>query len=165
MINKELHEMLMENKDHYLIPGEIVAHVQADNALTHAFILLSTVKYSEIPVLDNDSRFVGLLSLSMVTEPMLELDDLSFGPLEKLKVKDVMRTDVATIEDPYDLEHVLHLLVNHPFLPVVTANGDFTGIVTRREAMKSFNHILHDIDKEFDLTAKKKTIVKKECDK
>ena len=59
-------------------------------------------------------------------------------------------TKVATIDDPYDLENVLHLLVDNPFIPVVQ-DGYFTGIVTRREVMKGINNIGHNIDKNFQL--------------
>lgn len=67
-----------------------------------------------------------------------------------MTVKDVMQTEVATIDDPYDLENVLHLLVDNPFIPVVQ-DGYFTGIVTRREVMKGINNIGHNIDKNFQL--------------
>ncbi|KRN27467.1 CBS domain containing protein [Lactobacillus selangorensis] len=143
--------MLLENRDHYLIPGDRVAHVEENNPLTHAFLVLTKVRYSKIPVLAHDSTFVGLLSMPMITETMLGLDELSFAPLDQLTVKDVMQTDVTTIQDPYDVENVLHLLVDKPFLPVVAENSDFTGIVTRREMMKSVNHLVHNIDKEYDL--------------
>ena len=46
----------------------------------------------------------------MITETMLGLDHMSFNSLDTMTVKDVMQTEVATIDDPYDLENVLHLL-------------------------------------------------------
>ena len=59
-----------------------------------------------------------------------------------MTVKDVMQTEVATIDDPYDLENVLHLLVDNPFIPVVQETGYFTGIVTRREVYEGDQIIL-----------------------
>ena len=82
---------------------------------------------------------------------MLGLDHLSFDSLRKMTVKDVMQTDVVTIKDPYDIEETLHLLVDHPYLPVISDEGDFTGIVTRREMMKSFNRVAHNIEKEYKI--------------
>jgi predicted transcriptional regulator len=83
--------------------------------------------------------------MPMITETMLGLEKLSFDKLDTLCVGDVMQTDVATIENPYDTEDVLHLLVDNPFLPVVADTGEFTGIVTRREWMKTFNHLVHTV--------------------
>ncbi len=113
-------------------------------------MVLTKVRYAKIPVLDHDSKFKGLISLPMITETMLGLDHMSFNSLDTMTVKDVMQTEVATIDDPYDLENVLHLLVDNPFIPVVQ-DGYFTGIVTRREVMKGINNIGHNIDKNFQL--------------
>ncbi|WP_127849510.1 cyclic-di-AMP-binding protein CbpB [Lacticaseibacillus hulanensis] len=145
MIDPEINEILMQNKEHFVIPASRVATVQADNSLTHAFLVLTKVRYSKIPVLGADDQFEGLLSMPMITETMLGLEKLSFDKLDTLCVGDVMQTDVATIENPYDTEDVLHLLVDNPFLPVVADTGEFTGIVTRREWMKTFNHLVHTV--------------------
>lgn len=133
-----------------MISADMVATVSENNPLSHAFLVLTKVRYAKIPVLDHDSKFKGLISLPMITETMLGLDHMSFNSLDTMTVKDVMQTEVATIDDPYDLENVLHLLVDNPFIPVVQ-DGYFTGIVTRREVMKGINNIGHNIDKNFQL--------------
>lgn len=153
MISDAFQNLLLENKEHFLIPGEMVASVQENNSLEHAFILLTTVKYSSIPVLDNHSKFKGMLTMPLITETMLGLDHLSFDNLRKMTVQDVMKKDVVTIKDPYDIEETLHLLVDHPYLPVLSDDGEFTGIVTRREMMKSFNRVAHNIEKEYRIEA------------
>ena len=141
MLNQAIANMLIENRHHFMISADMVATVSEDNPLSHAFLVLTKVRYAKIPVLDHDS---------MITETMLGLDHISFQSLDTMTVKDVMETDVATISDPYDLENVLHLLVDNPFIPVVQ-DGYFTGIVTRREVMKGINNIGHNIDKHFQL--------------
>ncbi|KRK45416.1 CBS domain-containing protein [Dellaglioa algida] len=153
MIAKSIEKMLSENQEHFLIPAEMVANVQENNFLDHALLVLTKVRYAKIPVLDNDYKFKGLLSLSMITETMLGLDELDVSKLHEIYVKDVMETDMPTIQDPYDIENVLHLLVDHPFLSVVSNDGSFTGIVTRRELMKSLNHIAHEFEKDYTVQA------------
>ncbi|AKU34090.1 CBS domain-containing protein [Lacticaseibacillus paracasei] len=150
MLNPVIANMLIENRHHFMISADMVATVSEDNPLSHAFLVLTKVRYAKIPVLDHDSKFKGLISLPMITETMLGLDHMSFNSLDTMTVKDVMQTEVATIDDPYDLENVLHLLVDNPFIPVVQ-DGYFTGIVTRREVMKGINNIGHNIDKNFQL--------------
>lgn len=151
MIDPAISNMLMENKEHFLIPASRVATVEADNSLTHAFLVLTKVRYSKIPVVRHGEQFVGLLSMPMITDTMLGLEKLDVDTLDDHCVSDVMDQNVATIENPYDIEEVMHLLVDNPFLPVVSKEGDFTGIVTRREWMKSFNFLAHNLDREFDL--------------
>ena len=150
MLNPVIANMLIENRHHFMISADMVATVSENNPLSHAFLVLTKVRYAKIPVLDHDSKFKGLISLPMITETMLGLDHMSFNSLDTMTVKDVMQTEVATIDDPYDLENVLHLLVDNPFIPVVQ-DGYFTGIVTRREVMKGINNIGHNIDKSFQL--------------
>lgn len=150
MLNPVISNMLIENRHHFMISADMVATVSENNPLSHAFLVLTKVRYAKIPVLDHDSKFKGLISLPMITETMLGLDHMSFNSLDTMTVKDVMQTEVATIDDPYDLENVLHLLVDNPFIPVVQ-DGYFTGIVTRREVMKGINNIGHNIDKNFQL--------------
>ena len=150
MLNPVIANMLIENRHHFMISAEMVATVSENNPLSHAFLVLTKVRYAKIPVLDHDSKFKGLISLPMITETMLGLEHMSFNSLDTMTVKDVMQTEVATIDDPYDLENVLHLLVDNPFIPVVQ-DGYFTGIVTRREVMKGINNIGHNIDKNFQL--------------
>ncbi|KRL02704.1 CBS domain-containing protein [Liquorilactobacillus capillatus DSM 19910] len=146
--------MLNERQDHFLIPAEIVANVQETNHLDHAFLVLTKVRYSKIPVLDNEQHFKGLLSLSMITETMLGMNGIDATKLSRKTVGDVMEKDTPTITLPYDFEEILHLLVNQPFLVVVNQDGIFTGIVTRREVMKSFNYVAHDLDKDYNVSEK-----------
>ena len=159
MLNPVIANMLIENRHHFMISADMVATVSENNPLSHAFLVLTKVRYAKIPVLDHDSKFKGLISLPMITETMLGLDHMSFNSLDTMTVKDVMQTEVATIDDPYDLENVLHLLVDNPFIPVVQ-DGYFTGIVTRREVMKGINNIGHNIDKNFQLEPLTDTVPK-----
>ncbi|ETY73825.1 cyclic-di-AMP-binding protein CbpB [Lactiplantibacillus fabifermentans] len=154
MFIKPVEDMLMRNADHYLIPADIVANVQTDNNLYHAFLVLTKVKYSKIPVLDNDGHFEGLVSLPLITEQMLSDDQLNVDILMQKRVCDVMEHDVRTVEQVSDIEATLHLMIDNPFVPVVDHEGYFKGIVTRREFMKSFNFLTHEIGKQYDMIEK-----------
>lgn len=46
---------------------------------------------------------------------MIDLQTISMDPLEGLTVADVTETDVPTIDENWELEEVLHLLVDSPF--------------------------------------------------
>ena len=57
MIAKAAQRMIEERESKFLIPSEIVANVQEDNHLDHAFLVLTKVKYAKIPVLDSEQHF------------------------------------------------------------------------------------------------------------
>ena len=150
MFSPSIQHLIEEKSGSLLIPASRIAFVQEDNPLYHAFLILTKVKYSKIPVLDKDKRVVGLLSLAMITDKMLTNDAISTAPLDTLKVKDVMQTDFDKINFvETTLETQLHLLINNAFLPVVDDRGVFQGLLTRREWIKAFNYVVHTYDKHY----------------
>ena len=154
MLIQPVEDLLSRNADHYLIPADVVANVQTDNNLYHAFLVLTKVKYSKIPVLDHGGHFEGLVSLPLITEQMLGFDQLNTEILLQKRVCDVMETQVKTVHDVDDVEETLHLMIDNPFVPVVDEQQIFQEIVTRREFMKSFNFLTHEIGKQYDMIEK-----------
>ncbi|MGA3392754.1 cyclic-di-AMP-binding protein CbpB [Lactiplantibacillus pentosus] len=154
MLIQPVADLLSRNADHYLIPADMVANVQTDNNLYHAFLVLTKIKYSKIPVLDHSGYFEGLVSLPLITEQMLGFDQLNTEVLLQQRVQDVMETQVKTVHDVDDVEATLHLMIDNPFVPVVDDDNLFEGIVTRREFMKSFNFLTHEIGKQYDMIEK-----------
>lgn len=148
MISPDIEHLMLNKKKSMVIPAENVANVMAEHPLEHALLVLSKVGYSSIPVLDREDHFVGLLSLTEIVNKMLELDDIDSDNLSRYTVAEVMDTKIPTIKADYCLEDVLHGLVDAAYLPVVDEQGVFTGIVTRREILKSVNHTFHELGKE-----------------
>ncbi len=81
---------------------------------------------------------------------MLDTDHIAPENLRRMKVKDVMQTDFRVVEDPDDLDEVMHLLVDDSFVPVVSDDRTFTGIITRRELLKRVNYLAHNFDDCFE---------------
>ncbi|CCI84992.1 cystathionine beta-synthase (CBS) domain protein [Lactobacillus pasteurii DSM 23907 = CRBIP 24.76] len=152
MFSPSIKHLIQEKSGAFLIPATRIAFVQEDNPLYHAFLILTKVKYSKIPVLDKDHKVVGLLSLSMITDKMLTTSEISIDPLNQLKVKDVMQTKFDKINFVQTtLETQLHLLIDNAFLPVVDDRGVFQGLLTRREWIKAFNYVVHNFDKNYEV--------------
>ncbi|MFD2387369.1 cyclic-di-AMP-binding protein CbpB [Enterococcus rivorum] len=148
MIGMAVKELLIEKQETFLIPAENVANVMYLNPLSHALLVLSQVKYSRIPVLDKGDRFVGLISLSDVVDKMFDLTKVDLEKLNEFTVADVMEVNVPVIREDWELENVLHLLVNASFVPVVDEKQRFKGIITRKELLKAVNHMAHELEKE-----------------
>ncbi|MGX7148729.1 cyclic-di-AMP-binding protein CbpB [Enterococcus ureasiticus] len=148
MIGTAVKELLLEKQETFLIPAENVANVMCLNPLSHALLVLSQVKYSKIPVLDKGDRFVGLISLSDVVDKMFDITSVDFDKLQDFTVADVMEVNVPVIGEQWELEDVLHLLVDAAFLPVVDDNQCFKGIITRKELLKAINHMAHELERK-----------------
>ena len=154
MIGKYTEELLKENQDNFIVPAENVATVLYNHPLEHALLILSKVGYAKIPVLDSEDHLVGLISLANIVNKMMGLTGFDYRLLEGLTVADVMEVNVPTVTQTEDLENVLHLLVNGSFLPVVDEENVFEGIITRKEILKSVNHLVHELDRRFVIEPK-----------
>ena len=152
MFSPSIQRLLEDKSGSFIIPASRIAFVEDDNPLYHAFMILTRVKYSKIPVLDNKNRVVGLLSLAMITDKMMVTDKITLDPLTELKVKDVMQTNFDKINFAQTtLEAQLHLLVDNAFLPVVDNHGVFQGLLTRREWIKAFNYVAHNFENKYQV--------------
>lgn len=154
LIGQTVEKILLENQENFLVPAENVASVFYNHPLSHALLVLSKVGYSKIPVLDSEDHLVGLISLSNIVERMMDLTGFSMENIEGLTVADVMEVNVNCIKENDELEGMLHLLVDQAFLPIVDDDNVFVGIITRKEILKSVNHLAHEIERRYLLISK-----------
>ncbi len=157
LIGPTVEKILLENQENFLVPAENVASVFYNHPLSHALLVLSKVGYSKIPVLDSEDHLVGLISLSNIVEKMMDLTGFSMENIEGLTVADVMEVNVACIQADGDLEDMLHHLVDQAFLPIVDEDKVFVGIMTRKEILKSVNHLAHELERRYLLISKEET--------
>ncbi|MFV0558340.1 MAG: cyclic-di-AMP-binding protein CbpB [Enterococcus sp.] len=149
MIGPVVKKLLQENQENFLIPANNVATLMENHPLEHALLVLSKVGYSKIPVLDKHDQFVGLIGLSEIVGKMIDLTQIDAQNLVGLTVKDVMIDESVCINEQNDLEELLHLLVDHAFLPMVNEQQVFVGIVTRKALLKSVNHLAHELERRY----------------
>lgn len=121
-----------------MIPSEKVAHVQINNPLEHALLVLVKSGYSAVPVLDTSYKLVGMISKTVILNEILGIERFEIEKLSELKVKDVMNSDVLSLKKENNLLDGLNATINHAFICVVDENGYFDGILTRRAILKQF---------------------------
>ncbi|HZJ69034.1 MAG TPA: cyclic-di-AMP-binding protein CbpB [Candidatus Eisenbacteria bacterium] len=154
MINKHIEELLLYDDSELMIKSEDVATVRIENTLLHAMMVLSTVGYSSIPVLDNQHRLQGTVTLPRIIEGVKDQIHYDWDQLSQKRVKDVICHDYSPISVDADLEDVLHKLVDHNFVCITDNEGIFLGIITRKSILKRVNFLVHEIDNYFDLSIK-----------
>ena len=125
-----------------MISSERVAHVQRDNNLEHALLVLTRSGYTAIPVLGHDFKLHGLISTPKIMDAILGLERIEFEKLEEIKVAEVMEPDLPYLKETDSMEKALELLIDHPFICVVGDAETFEGILTRRQVMKQTNRLL-----------------------
>ncbi|UKS66958.1 cyclic-di-AMP-binding protein CbpB [Rossellomorea marisflavi] len=145
MISLSSKELLETSIKEYIIPSEKVAHVQVGNSLEHALLLLTRSGYSSIPVLDPSFRLHGLISSRLITDNILGLERFEFENLEERKVESVMSTDLSTISIDSTFKEAFNLLIDQPFLCVVSSEGHFEGIMTRRVVLKELKKHIYQM--------------------
>lgn len=126
-----------------MISSEKVAHVQFNNPLEHALLILVKSGYSAVPVLDYDYKFRGIIGKNDILNEVLGMERFEMERLSEIKVEEVVKEDIPCIkkQDPFlvCLKHV----IDHPFICVVDENGYFDGILTRRAILKELNKYVH----------------------
>jgi len=129
--------------------------------LAEARELMHKHKIHHLPVVDDNNRLIGLVTLTNVlaaTDSILRDPDNSIHPAD-VGVKDIMVTDVATVDERASLRQAALFLEKHRIgcLPVVT-EGMLKGIITETDFVAVAINLLEQLedcepDDEFAETA------------
>lgn len=153
MIAKEFENFLLQQEDTFLTPAENLAVLIDTHNADHAILLLSQMTYSRVPVVTDQKKFVGTISLT---------DILSYQMQHEIPDEEFMTTDIVhmakkddlTVGPAFTLTEVLHKLVDESFLPVVDQDNTFQGIITRKSILKAVNALLHSFANEYEIHPK-----------
>lgn len=151
MISEHIKKMLVDSASSLVKPAEEVAVIGLTNRLNHAMLILTSDKYAIVPVLDENSKMHGLISLPIIMQSIINIEDVEFEKLADIEAREVMDTDYPYVYEDFELEDVLRMLVNHAFITVVDENNYFKGIITRSEILKGTNRIAHDFEKLYEV--------------
>ncbi|GIO25999.1 cyclic-di-AMP-binding protein CbpB [Ornithinibacillus bavariensis] len=119
-----------------MIPSEKVAHVQLNNPLEHALLVLVKSGYSAVPVLDSTYRLQGTIGKTRILNEILGLEQFEIERLSTLQVQEVMVTDIPRLLKEDTILDGLKALIDYPFVCIVDEEGYFDGILTRRALLK-----------------------------
>lgn len=141
-----MEKMLLNDLDTLIKPADELAVIGANHTLDHALLLMTRNKYSLVPVIDEKSKLQGLISLAIIMDAIIDIEDVEFDKLADIQVKEVMEKDYPSVTVDYELENVLRKLVNHAFVSVIDDEGILLGIITRQEILRGTNRILHNFE-------------------
>lgn len=141
-------DLLNESITPFIIPAEEVAHVQPDNSLEHALLVLVKSGYTAIPVLDLDSRLKGIISKAQILDSILGIERLEPEKLDNCLVEDMMTTSYITVQENAKFEKVMQQSIQHPFVCVENSSEEFVGLIPRSKILAFLNGYLHDLRKK-----------------
>lgn len=122
--------------DELMIPSEKVAHVQINNPLEHALLVLVKSGYAAVPVLDTSYKYVGIIGKTVILDQILGLENFEIEKLSEMKVKEVMDSNIPTLTRENTLLEGLNAVIDHTFVCLIDKDGFFDGILTRRAILK-----------------------------
>lgn len=126
-----------------MISSEKVAHVQLNNPLEHALLILLKSGYSAVPVLDSKYRFKGTIGKGSILNETLGLERFEMENLSTKTVESIMDTDIPCLKKSANFFECLKILIDYSFICIIDENGFFDGIVTRRAILKQMNQYFH----------------------
>ena len=123
--------------------------VEPSSSLADARELMQTNRIHHLPVVENDGDLVGLVTLTNVlaaTDSFLRDDDSRIHASD-IRIKDVMVTDLATVDEGASLRQAALFIEKHKIgcLPVVT-NNKLKGIITDSDFVAVAINLLEQIE-------------------
>lgn len=121
----------------YLIPKEKVQYVTESFTIRQALEKMSYHKYSEIPIINDDGKYIGSLREGDILWYIKEKYHLDLSKAENKTIKMLKRNRSAKpIRVDANIEDLLDMAINQNFIPVLDDRDLFIGIVTRKDIMK-----------------------------
>lgn len=126
-----------------MISSEKVAHVQINNPLEHALLVLIKSGYSAVPVLDGSYKLVGTIGKTAILNRVLGLERIEIEKLSDIRVHEVMNDEIPSLSSDDTFMNGLNAVINHPFVCVSDEDGYFDGILTRRAILKQLKRDIY----------------------
>ena len=133
----------------YLTPKCDCAYIEDDDTLRQALEKMENRRYSAIPMLNRDGRYVGTLTEGDLLWGIKNKYGLDLREAEQTPITAIeRRRDYIPISVRSDMEDLVRIALNQNFVPVLDDEGKFIGIVTRKDIMKFFSDSMSKLTKQ-----------------
>ena len=153
MIAKEFEEFILREEKTFLTPARNLAVLIDTHNVDHAILVLSQISYTRVPVVTDQMKYVGTISLTDILSYQMK-QDYSDEVFSSMDIVHMTKTDGESLGKDYTVTEVLHKLVEESFLPVVSEDGVFEGIITRKSILKAINSLMHNFSNEYEMRKK-----------
>ena len=121
----------------FLTPKSDIAYIFENETLRQTLEKMEHRKFSCIPILNPDGKYVGTISEGDLLWGMKNLNITDMKTAEEVPVMAISRrATYKPVHVDCDMEDLLDRAINQNFVPVIDEKDHFIGIVTRKEIIK-----------------------------
>ncbi len=123
----------------FLTPKSDVAYIYEDETLRQALEKMEYHKYSAVPVIGRNGRYVGTITEGDMLWGIKNKFNLSLKEAERVTVTAIdRRSDNQPVYANSNMEDLIDKALNQNFVPVVDDQGNFIGIITRKDIIRYY---------------------------
>ena len=129
----------MKNILFYLVPKSDVMFLYDDYSVRQAMEKMEFHKYSSVPIINRDGRYVGTLTEGDILWELKKRENVNLQELEEIKIKSLPRKrDNEPININCNIDDLIMTSMNQNFVPVIDDNRIFIGIITRKSIIEYY---------------------------
>ena len=133
----------------FLKPKSEVAHIYDDDTVRQVLERMEYHRYSCIPMLNRQGKYVGSITEGDLLWWLKGKHNLNLKLAEMVSIQEVgRRLDYKPVRAEAKMEDLMEKAMEQNFVPVVDDQGNFSGIITRKDIIGYFYDKLVVSDKE-----------------
>lgn len=118
----------------FLKPKAEVAFVYAYHTLRQAMEIMEYHKYSSIPMINREGKYVGTITEGDLLWGLKKLNILNLKGAEDIAItKIARRADYRPVSADSNMEDLMEKAMDQNFVPVIDDQENFIGIITRKD--------------------------------
>ena len=124
----------------FLTPKSDVAYIYDNYSLRQVLEKMEYHKYSCIPVIGVDGKYVGTITEGDLLWGLKERGAFDLKKAEEVPIRSFeRRMDYAPVRIDSDMEDLLDKALRQNFVPVIDDQEKFIGIVTRKDVIRFYH--------------------------
>ena len=133
----------------FLKPKSEVAHIYDDDTVRQVLERMEYHRYSCIPMLNRQGKYVGSITEGDLLWWLKGDHNLNLKLAQMVSIQEVgRRLDYKPVRAEAKMEDLMEKAMEQNFVPVVDDQGNFSGIITRKDIIGYFYDKLVVSDKE-----------------
>ena len=132
----------------FLKPKSELAYIYDYHTLRQALEIMEYHKYSSVPILNREGKYVGSITEGDVLWSLKKLNILSIKDAEDISIMKIeRRMDYQCVTAESNMEDLIGKAMEQNFVPVVDDQEHFIGIITRRHIIGYYSDKMKECDK------------------
>ena len=132
----------------FLKPKSELAYIYDYHTLRQALEIMEYHKYSSVPILNREGKYVGSITEGDVLWSLKKLNILRIKDAEDISIMKIeRRMDYQCVTAESNMEDLIGKAMEQNFVPVVDDQEHFIGIITRRDIIGYYSDKMKECDK------------------